>query len=340
MKFGLFHTVQWPEGSDQSSQYENALEQAILADQLGYHSVWFTEHHFSRHGITSDPLALLAHLAARTERIRLGTAVSVLPFHDPVRLAESSAIVDHLSGGRLDFGIGRGYQWTEYNGFGMGLDEGTDRFDEALALLLQSWDADEPFAFEGKYHSYSAAFPQPKPLQRPHPPIWHATASTPGLRRCAENDWGILVAQATGLDTISDLMGRYRTELAAAGRDDGAAKVVLARGMYCAPTDEEALDTYLGRYAAFLDQAARVSAPPQPVEGDQPRNPFELDDPDGLRSTILCGSPSTCSRMLLDLVELGVDYVILFVNLGQMEHEAVTTSLELFAREVMPSFAS
>ena len=110
MQVGLFHSIQWPEGSNQQDRYDQALTQACHADEAGFDSVWLTEHHFSRHGIVSDSLMVLAHLAARTSSVRLGTAVSVLPLHHPVRLAEAAATVDQLSGGRLDLGIGRGYQ--------------------------------------------------------------------------------------------------------------------------------------------------------------------------------------------------------------------------------------
>ena len=116
MRIGLFHSIQWPEGSDQSDRYEQALAQAVAADRLGFDSVWLTEHHFSRHGIVSDSLTVLGHLAARTDSVRLGTAVSVLPLHHPLRFAEGAATVDQLSGGRLDLGIGRGYQPGEFRG--------------------------------------------------------------------------------------------------------------------------------------------------------------------------------------------------------------------------------
>jgi alkanesulfonate monooxygenase SsuD/methylene tetrahydromethanopterin reductase-like flavin-dependent oxidoreductase (luciferase family) len=305
MKFGLFQTVQWPEGSDQHRRYLDAIEQSVLADELGYDAVWMTEHHFTRHAITSDSLALVAHLAAKTSRIRLGTAVAVLPFHDPVRLAESAALVDHLTGGRLE-------------------------------LVLRSWRAEEPFAFAGKYHRYDAAFPQPKPLQRPHPPIWHATNSDDGLRRCAERDWGIVLPQGTSLATVEQVIGRWRKHLEAAGRPYDPAKVLLARGMHCGATDEEAVDTYLAPYVAFLELAAKVSAPP-PGQG-APRNPFQLDEPAALRQTIVCGSPRTCEASLRQLQDLGVENVIFFVNLGGLEHATVVRSLRRFAEEVMPRF--
>ena len=120
MQIGLFHSIQWPEGSNQRDRYDQALTQACRADEAGFDSVWLTEHHFSRHGIVSDSLMVLAHLAARTSHVRLGTAVSVLPLHHPVRFAEAVATVDQLSRGRLDLGIGRGYQPGEFRGFANG----------------------------------------------------------------------------------------------------------------------------------------------------------------------------------------------------------------------------
>lgn len=340
MRFGLFQSVQWPEGSDQRQQYRNALEQSVLAEELGYHSVWMTEHHFTRHGITSDSLALLAYLAARTERIRLGTAVSVLPFHDPVRLAESTAVVDQLSNGRLDVGIGRGYQWAEYHGFGLGLDEGNARFEEALEVLLKSWEAVEPFAFDGKYHRYDAASPQPRPVQRPHPPIWHATASPGGLRRCAEKGWGVLLAQGTTPSAIRGTLDLYRAQLDELSLPSRTDNVVLARGMYCAPSDEAAFDRFLDPYAKFLELAARVSAPPADAVGTPHRNPFQLENDADLRMSLVCGAPDRCATSLEHLAEMGIDYVILFVNLGGMDHDRVVASLRLFAEEVMPRFSS
>lgn len=338
MKFSIFQTVQWPEGSDQHERYREAIDQVTVIEELGYHGVWLPEHHFTRHGITSDSLALLAHLAGLTDRIRLGTAVSVLPFHDPVRLAESIGLVDHLSEGRLDVGIGRGYQWSEYHGFGLGLDEGSDRFEEALDVLLRSWSAEEPFAFDGKYHRYDAAFPQPHPMQTPHPPIFHATASPDGLGRCAENGWSVLLAQGTPLAKISDTIDLYRAQLDQRDLAFDGAHLVLARGMYCAPTTDEAVSTFVGPYAQFLERAAQVSAPP-PAAGEPHRNPFDPGD-QGVRDGLVCGDPDECTRMIERIAELGVGHVMLFMNIADVAHEQVLASLELFAERVMPRFTT
>lgn len=336
MKVGLFQTAQWPEGTDQQQRYRELLEQCILAEHLGFESVWLTEHHFTRHGITSDSMALLSHLAALTSRIRLGTAVAVLPFHDPVRFAESSALVDHLSGGRLDVGIGRGYQWSEYHGFGLGFDEGSARFEEALELLLRSWASEAPFEFDGKYHSYGAAFPQPKPLQRPHPPLWHATASDAGLRRCAERGWGVLMAQATSLATVAATVDRFQHHAAEFGHSHDPHRLVLARGMYCAPSNRQAEADFLEAYDRFLRMAAKVSAPPSNADATAPRNPFELADGTALLDTVVCGDPDRCVEALSELRDLGIESVLLFVNLGGIPHRRVVASLELFASEVLP----
>ena len=126
MKFGLFHSVQLPDSTQQARYYREALDQALHAESLGYDSVWFTEHHFTRHGIVSATLSLLAYLAGVTSDIRLGTAVTVLPFHNPVLLAEQAATVDLLSGGRLDFGVGRGYQWGEFHRKNIRMDKATE----------------------------------------------------------------------------------------------------------------------------------------------------------------------------------------------------------------------
>ncbi|MEX2446565.1 MAG: LLM class flavin-dependent oxidoreductase, partial [Dehalococcoidia bacterium] len=177
MKFGLFHTVQWPEGTEQRDRMREGLAQAVHAEELGFHSLWMTEHHFTRHGITADNLGLLAYLAASTERMRLGSAVSVLPFHNPLRLAEAAATVDLLSDGRFDFGVGRGYQWTEYHGFGVDIEQGAARFEESLELILRAWGAEAPFDHHGDFWDFDDVNVLPRPFQHPHPPVWVATAS-------------------------------------------------------------------------------------------------------------------------------------------------------------------
>jgi alkanesulfonate monooxygenase SsuD/methylene tetrahydromethanopterin reductase-like flavin-dependent oxidoreductase (luciferase family) len=333
MQIGLFHSIQWPEGSNQADRYEQALTQAVHADQSGFDSVWLTEHHFSRHGIVSDSLMVLGHLAARTSAVRLGTAVSVLPLHHPLRLAEAAATVDQLSGGRLDLGIGRGYQPGEFRGFGVDIAEKHARFDEALDVLQQVWSTDGPVSHSGTYWSFEDAFPQPRPVQRPHPPLWVATDSPEGLALCAERDWGVLLPQGTSLTVTAGQMKRYGEALAGAGLGLDRARVHLARATYVAPTDEQAWAEAEGPYKDFLGYADKLR---RARSGSDPggRSPFDLDA--DLRDSALFGSPDTVLRRLRDIRELGIERVMLFLHMGGLPHDRIMSSLDLLATEVLP----
>lgn len=336
MEIGLFHSVQWPEGSAQEDRYQQALAQAVAADELGFDSVWLTEHHFSRHGIVSDSLAVLAHLAARTQRVRLGTAVSVLPLHNPLRLAESAATIDLLSGGRLDLGVGRGYQVGEFAGFGVDIAEKAERFDEAIDVLRRAWSSSEPFDHEGKYFRYHGAAPQPRPFQQPHIPIWVATDSPSGLAQCVREDFGVLLPQGTSLDVTAAQVGRYHEALAAAGKPADEGRVYLARAAHVAATDERAWEEAAGPYQAFLSYADQLRRGTAAQSGGQwGSSPFDMDA--DLRLSALFGSPDTVLAGLTKIRDLGVDRVMLFVHMAELPHEKIMASLELLAREVLPA---
>jgi len=333
MRIGLFHSIQWPEGSDQSDRYEQALAQACAADRLGFDSVWLTEHHFSRHGIVSDSLTVLGHLAARTSSVRLGTAVSVLPLHHPLRFAEAAATVDQLSRGRLDLGLGLGYQPGEFSGFGLDIAEKQDRFTEALEVLRRVWSTDGPVTFEGRFWSFTDAAPQPRPFQRPHPPLWLATAGPEGLATCAAEDCGVLLPQGTSLTVTAQQMKLYHEALADAGSGPDRARVYLARAAHVAPTDEQAWTEAEGPYKDFLGYADKLR---RARAGSDPggRSPFDLDA--DLRDSALFGSPDTVLARLRAISELGIDRVMLFLHMGGLPHEKIMSSMELLAREVLP----
>jgi alkanesulfonate monooxygenase SsuD/methylene tetrahydromethanopterin reductase-like flavin-dependent oxidoreductase (luciferase family) len=340
MEIGLFHTVQWPEGSSQTVRYQEALQQAVLAEDLGFVSVWFTEHHFFRHGIVSDSLLMLANLAARTSTVRLGTAVSVLPLHNPVRLAESAAMVDVLSGGRLDLGIGRGYQQPEFGGFGLDLAEKEAMFDEAVVVLQKCW-GEESFTHEGKYWNFIDASPQPRFVQQPHPPVWFATDSTAGMQKAAGNGWGLLLPQGRSLASVADQMDRYRSVITAVSAA-ATSRVYLARAMYVAASDDIAHAEAMGPYRAFQQLANRLAGRPegwqQQVSIGPNAGPFAHDG--NVDDSVIFGSPETCIATLRKIHDLGVDKVMLFTNLGELSHEKIVNSLTLFGREVLPVISS
>lgn len=335
MKFGLFHSVQWPPGSNQQDRYQQALTEAISAEELGFESVWMTEHHFSGHGITSDNIAILSYLAAKTEHIRLGTAVSVLPFHHPIRLAESIAVLDHLSQGRVDFGIGRGYQWTEYHGFNVPMDDGQAIHDEAIAFIEQAWAARQPFDFAGEHWQFPDVHVLPHPYQQPHPPIWLATGSPAGIARAVAHDWGVMLAQGQTMTQVAEHMRIYRAALEAVGRSFDPSRVVLARGLHVAATDAQAWDEIEAPYLEFQLAARRHAAPPE--LRDSIRTPF---DTDSLRDSAVFGDPDGCSAMLERIREVGIEHVIFFVHVGGLPARTISESMRLFSREVMPRLAA
>src|SRR5213593_4516576 len=174
MQFGLFGSAAARRGSpefDSSEGFRDFIDYNIEAEALGFHSTFVVEHHFTGYGQVSATLNLLTWLGARTRRLRLGTAVLVLPWHNPVLLAEQAATLDLLSGGRLDFGIGKGYRYNEFAGFRMSMEEADARFDECLEVILKAWTADEPFSHRGKYWRFDNIVVEPPTAQRPHPPI-------------------------------------------------------------------------------------------------------------------------------------------------------------------------
>jgi alkanesulfonate monooxygenase SsuD/methylene tetrahydromethanopterin reductase-like flavin-dependent oxidoreductase (luciferase family) len=180
IKFGLlYNTDYYPEVHGSASRYyAEILEQVELAETLGYHSAWFGEHHYSGYSFGSPPVIAMA-AAARTKRIKLGTGVSVIPLNHPIRLAEEYAMLDVLSGGRLEYGIGRGFLNYSYTVFGVNPDESHGRYREGTELILKAWTADGPFSFEGNYWQLSGYTFFPKPLQKPHPPVFASGAITP-----------------------------------------------------------------------------------------------------------------------------------------------------------------
>src|SRR4051812_5861357 len=171
MKFGiLFLPTYVPELDGSEAQaYQNMLEQVDRAEALGFESVWLTEHHFQYYGgLVPSPPILAAAITQRTRRIRIGMAVTLLPFHRPVRVAEDMAMVDILSGGRLDWGVGRGFLNWEYQNLGVPVEESRDRFAEGLDIVLKAW-AEDSFTFEGRFYQYRDLSVVPRPLQRPAP---------------------------------------------------------------------------------------------------------------------------------------------------------------------------
>ncbi len=349
MRFGLFQSVQLPDPQQQVKYYKDALEQVVRAEQLGFDSVWVTEHHFSRHGIVSATLSLLAYLAAVTNTIRLGTGVAVLPFHNPIQLAEQVATVDLLSNGRLDFGVGRGFQWGEFHKLNIPMEEASRRFEETMEVLIKAWTSAEPFDHHGEFWSFNDMTVHPRPVQTPHPPVWVAASSPASVARVAVNNWNLMVGQGEPFQQVAAEVDHYRTSVGEAGFDYSPERVVVARAMYTAPTEEQARRDTRVPFMWFKQTGQEVGAPPEhqvellPEEYRAYRRRFARDvtfDYDAMfQDVALFGTPDQVAERIEGLRRSGVENIIFFINYGGIESRKVLDSLELFSKEVMPRFA-
>ena len=348
MKFGLFHSVQLPNSNAQQRYYREALDQVLRAEQLGFDSVWFTEHHFTRHGIVSATLPVLAYLAGVTSTIRLGTAVTVLPFHNPIQLAEDAATVDLLSDGRLDFGVGRGYQWGEYNRLNIPMDEADRRFEESMEVITQAWTAEEPFDHRGEFWTFNDMTVLPRPVQLPTPPVWVAASSENSMNRVATHNWNLLVSQGETFQGVAHQMEYFRRALGEASFEYRPNRITVARAMHTAPTAAQARADSEVPFAWFRQTGNEVSAPPDrradllPDNFERYRQRFAanptFDYEAAVENVILFGTPELVSQKIDGLHQSGVENLILFINYGGIDTQKVIASMELFATEVMPQF--
>jgi len=267
MRFGLFGGPVVPEGASERDVYEEYVAYAIEAEKLGFDGIFLTEHHFTGLGQTSSPLTLLTFIAARTSSIRLGTAVAVLPWYNPITLAETAATLDLLSDGRLDFGVGRGFRAKEFEGFGIDMGEAEDRYEEALDVILKSWRTEGRWSHAGERWRYENVLVEPETEQRPHPPIWMAAGSPPGLRTAAERDFKLLLDQVGDFKTTGERISCYRERRQELGRPYAPTDVAVARSLHI-------VDSAAERRAAIEQRAevyARISALANTKSGPQNR---------------------------------------------------------------------
>ncbi len=237
--------------------FESVLEQVVLGDQLGYDTAWFVEHHFTRgFSHSSSPDIVLGALSRMTSRIRLGLGVVLLPFQHPVRTAERVATLDVLSGGRVEFGTGRGASPLEYQAFQRPFEQSRRIWEDNLDAVLQIWAADgEPVTLEHEFWNVPDVAVYPRPVQRPHPPIWTASTSLDGYLAAAAKGHHLLsMTMLKGLDDVAEDIAAYRKCLADHGHDPETRRVALMIPWHTAPTREEA-------YANAVDAGALVHPP-------------------------------------------------------------------------------
>jgi alkanesulfonate monooxygenase SsuD/methylene tetrahydromethanopterin reductase-like flavin-dependent oxidoreductase (luciferase family) len=326
MKFGIFGgaRVGRADTLHDSYGYRDFIDYVLAAEKIGFEGVFLVEHHFTGQGQLSASLNLLSFLAAKTTRIRLGTGVVVLPWHNPVLLAEQIATLDVLSGGRVDLGIGRGYRKEEFEAFCVPMSEAQERFAECFEVMLKSWASDQRFSHNGKRWNYKDIVVEPAPIQRPHPPIWLAGGSPQGIAYIASQNYNLLLDQLATIDQVRERVAAYLDGLEKIGKPRDAGRVGVARSITIVKTEAERKRALERRKETFKRIGAIAYRPP----GAAPQGHH---DPDlaGDDSALL-GTPQEIVERLNVLGEAGAEYILL--TMASISPEAV----QQFAEEIMP----
>ena len=334
MKFGLFSSAQ-ANSSDLGPQtgqgFRDYIEANVEAEALGFQSSFLVEHHFTGWNQVSATLMLLTALATRTTTLRLGTAVMVLPWHHPVLLAEQVATLDLLSGGRFDFGIGKGYRHSEFHGFQIAPEEAEARFEEAIGVMIRAWTSRERFSHRGRFWHFEDIVVEPPPAQQPHPPLWVAAGSEASIRRAAARGFNLILDQYASAQALGERIAVYRAERQAHGLPFDPLQVAVARQLYVAK-DADDTRAALARQAVYTRRTVDVSRAPGAAAARGSHVLAYADAAGGTEENALYGTPDEICAMLAELQVAGVAQVLLTLAGG-------TAQLRRFARDIMPAFA-
>jgi alkanesulfonate monooxygenase SsuD/methylene tetrahydromethanopterin reductase-like flavin-dependent oxidoreductase (luciferase family) len=345
MKFGLFYQLPCARWQEAAARYQETIEQIVYAEALGFDAAWLAELHFNPlFSVMPAPLLLAAALAQRTTRIRLGTAVLLLPLQHPLRTAEEAAVVDLLSQGRLELGVGRGMITIHFQGFNVPREESRTRFEEALMLIRQAW-TQETCSFDGKFFQVPPTAVVPKPLQKPHPPLRIAANSPETAVFAGEHGYSLFVASPINPGAkLSEQVALYRRSLRMAGHPKNSEDVAIAFPVYVADSIAEVRHeveaSFLNYFQAISYQArlGERDGSPEYAYLREIRQRVEAVTWEQLEPISLYGSPATCIGKIQEVyANCQMDQLICWFNPGGLiPHHDVLTSMRRFAEEVMP----
>lgn len=344
MEFGLFLEFASPEGGTERDAFKEAFALVDKAEELGVDSVWLAEYHFNPGRVLASPVTVSSAIAARTKKLRIGLAVLLLPLGNPVRFAEEIATLDHISEGRVEFGIGRGTFPNVHEGFNVPFAESRSRFEESLKIILKAWTT-ESFSFTGEYYSYKDLSVTPKPFQIPYPPIHVGITSAETFPIVGRMGHHILInpSRVFSLSELEPLIQQYRRAWQEAGHP-GEGKVGLRIPIYVAETAERAysepkdsamfsmqrIGNRVAEYATYGGTTGDWQAQADRIRG--------MSYDDWLRDKVAYGTPEAVVERLGRLRdELGLSQIMFEVNFGNLiPFERQLKCLKLFTEEVMP----
>ena len=347
MKFGMFYLFSDFGDIPQQQVFSEVLEEIEYGEELGFDSVWLPEHHFAVYGMLGNPMTLAAAISQRTRTMKIGTAIMVLPFQHPLRLAEDAALVDNLSEGRLLLGLGRGYQPPEFLGFGVPQHASRAMFLESFEIIRKALSG-EKFTYKGNFWEIEEPTEIfPKPVQTPHPPFYLAAISPASYEIAARLNISLLRSpQFTDLKTVAEAYEGYVSKMREFGHDPDLLDQPFSVRTYVAPTDEEAraetkhVVWFYHLLATLLPGAPGRPMPPAGYE-NYPRDPSVLagvtEDEVWERGTCF-GSPERVIELMKGYMrQAGATSFMVQMRIGGLEHHKVMRSMELFAKHVMPA---
>lgn len=347
--------MQWPEDRSQSDVFHNELEQLTRAESQGYSCAWLAEHHFSRYGIGPAIHLTAANLAARTSTIRIGTAITILPFMHPLRVAEEVAMLDILSDGRIEWGVGRGYQGHEFDGFGVDITESHKIFYEQLEVIRLAWKG-EPFSHQGEFYNFDELQCFPNPVQQPAPPIYIAALSPSTIEWAANNHYPVLADQFSPTERLAKNRQLYLDTALSSGYDTSSLATPTLRHVYVGESMAKAREEAAAGLLWYYRSLARVGSPAGKAHDPLPENysfyrgfgedGFNPDkDPDAFLEFLfdectIVGDAAYCRDRVTELREtIGLEHLICWQNFGDLHHEQTLASQRRLIEEVAPTFA-
>lgn len=340
MDIGTFLLMQSPSHRPSEEIYARGVELGQAAESLGFKNVWLGEHHFSTYGYLSRPAQLATYIAAKTTKIRVGTAVIVVPLHHPLLVAEEVATLDLLSGGRADIGFGRGYQHYEFARFGLELDAARARWDESIDIIMKAFEG-KPFTYQGKHYQLPETSVFPLPLQKPHPPIWVVAQSPYAIEATVRRGFNVLTG---GYGMPVEMLGEFGNIMKRAVdqvRPKTKPCIGVQRAVYVTKSEADARDAaeqarWNMRVTLSLrngyEQVVNGAAVPVPV-------PNEPSIDELIERHLVIGTPDTVIRQIKRIQDLvGITHFNCAFWIGDLDQQRVLKSMELFSQEVMPAF--
>ena len=344
MRFGTFSYNQARPWASERQAYEELLGQIEFTERIGFDEAWFAEHHHSDYGMLASPNLIIAALSRRTERLRFGNLVSVLPLYDPMRLAEECAMLDILTGGRLNVGLGRGVPKDDMK-HRLDRETAQARFEEGIEILLRAWSG-ATFSFSGKAWAYDEISCRPQPLQKPHPPIYYGATAPESAAMVARRGWNLALSRQP-LVNCAAAISRYRAERAQHANLKGPGDAIMVRDVYVADSDEQAWREAAPELMRFWQLATDNVWRGDALTDDDLKRYTEryVYYPGGLTvkrldewGTSLIGSPQSVIKKARVMIETAKpDSLVGMFQFGGLKHEQVMHSLELFGSKIMPA---